>query len=383
MVPQLPNLTAPPGYRPQANDTSLEVDLLDFYLLRQRTPTERLRMAAALMQTARQWSLDCLGRQFAHLPPPAFARKLAEVWLQDDCPAHYIPTGSKMTWIQDTTALVAQLHQIFLTVQVPYYVTGGVAAITYGEPRTTRDLDMVISVSRDALGPLAAALEAAGFYVPGVEDVAMGRMHTLQVTQVATISRADFVLADTSEYEQLKFARRRLIPLPHGPEVYVAAPEDIVVSKLRWGQTSQSEKQWRDVLGILKTQQDDLDYDYMHVWAASFNLSQQLEQAILAAGVRPIADQQWAMAIYPVVIRAFAIAHSRGRTSRPSPTQEIADGHHYTLVKSSTAQTLTIMSKLDDRDIAQFALSGTVLSASPSGQDRRQWQAIAQRVAAS
>ncbi|TVP68609.1 MAG: hypothetical protein EA342_05285 [Leptolyngbya sp. LCM1.Bin17] len=383
MVTQLPKLSAPPGYRPQANDTSLEADLLDFYLLRQRTPTERLSMAAALMQSARQWSLDCLGRQFSHLPPPAFARKLAEVWLQDDCPAHYIPTGSKMTWIQDATALVAQLHHLFLTVQVPYYVTGGVAAITYGEPRTTRDLDMVISVSRQALGPLVAALEAADFYVPGVEDVAMGRMHTLQVTQVATISRANLVLADTSEYEQLKFERRHLIPLPNGPEVYLASPEDIVISKLRWGQTSQSEKQWRDVLGILKTQQDALDYEYMHAWAAVFNLSQQLEQVILAAGVSAIADQQWAITIYPVMVRAFAIAQSRGRTSRPRSTLEIADGHHYTLIKAGNDQTLTIMSKLDDRDIAQFTLSGTVLSASPSLQDRRQWQAIAQRVEAS
>lgn len=87
-----------------------------------------------------------------------------------------------MTWIQDSTELAAQLHNIFAAVEIPYYVTGGVAAITYGEPRTTRDLGVVISVPRDALNPLVAALEAAGFYVPGVEDAASGRMRTLQVT---------------------------------------------------------------------------------------------------------------------------------------------------------------------------------------------------------
>jgi acetolactate synthase small subunit len=91
-------------------------------------------------------------------------------------------------------------------------------------------------------------------------------MRTLQVTQVATISRADLVLADDNEYEQLKFQRRRLIPWPDGSEVYLISPEDVVVNKLRWGQQSQSDKQWRDVLSVLKTQQDSLDYEYMHRW---------------------------------------------------------------------------------------------------------------------
>ncbi|PSN13633.1 hypothetical protein C7271_22370 [filamentous cyanobacterium CCP5] len=377
MAIQVPKFSIPKGYRPQAEDTSLEADLLDFYLLRQRTPTERLSMAAALMQSARKLSLHCLSRQFADLSPQDFSRKLAETWLQEDCPPTYIPTGSEMTWIQDSTELAAQLHSVFTTVEVPYYVTGGVAAITYGEPRTTRDLDVVVSIPRDALTPLVTALEAAGFYVPGVEDAATGRMRALQVTQIATISRADLVLADDNDYEQLKFQRRRLIPLPNGTEVYLVSPEDVVVNKLRWGQPSRSEKQWRDVLGVLKTQQEYLDYEYMHRWAAAFDLSGALEQATLESGVRAIADQQWATALYPVITRAFAVAQERGRTTHPSPGMEVADGNRYGLARDSSTQTFTVVAKLDDREIARYDFSGTVLSASPSLQDRREWQAIA------
>jgi hypothetical protein len=183
-----------------------------------------------------------------------------------------------MTWIQDSTELAAQLHAIFAMVNVPYYITRGVAAITYGEPHTTRDLDVVISVPRQTINSLVVALEVADFYVPGVEDAVSGRMRTLQITQVTTISRADLVLAEENEYEQLKFQRRRLITLPNGTQVYLALPEDVVVNKLRWGQQSQSEKQWRDVLGVLKIQQDHLNYNYMHQWAAAFDLSEQLDQ---------------------------------------------------------------------------------------------------------
>ena len=380
MATQVPSLTAPPGYHPQAEDTSLEADLLDFYLLRQRTSTDRLLIAASLMQGARKLSLHCLSRQFSHLSPQAFARKLAETWLQEDCPNNYIPTGSEMTWIQDSTQLATQLHIIFEAVGITYYVTGGVAAITYGEPRTTRDLDVVISVPRDALTPLVNALETAGFYVPGVEDVAVGRMRTLQVTHMETISRADLVLADDNSYERLKFQRRRQLPLPNETVVYIVAPEDVVVNKLRWGQRSQSDKQWRDVLGVLKTQQGDLDYEYMHRWAAAFDLSEVLEQATLAAGVRAIADQQWAQALYPLISRALELAHSRNRVANPSPEIEIADGNCYRIVRDAVQQTLTVIAKIDDRAIAQYSLQGAVTSASPSLHDRRQWQAIAQRI---
>lgn len=91
-------------------------------------------MAASLMQNARRLSLHCLEQQFSYLTPEAVARKIAEAWLQEDCPPNYIPTGSQMTWIQDSTDLAAQLHSLFTRIEVAYYVTGGFAAITYGEP---------------------------------------------------------------------------------------------------------------------------------------------------------------------------------------------------------------------------------------------------------
>ena len=148
----IPKLSAPPGYRPQAEDTTVETDLLDFYLLRQRTGSERLCMAASLMQNARRLSLHCLQQQFSKpVAPRLLPAKLPKPGCKKIGPPNYIPTGSQMTWIQDSTELAAQLHSIFTAVGLLTNVTGGVAAITYGEPRTTRDLDIVLAVPRDAL----------------------------------------------------------------------------------------------------------------------------------------------------------------------------------------------------------------------------------------
>ncbi|MEO1209543.1 MAG: hypothetical protein AAFX78_08375 [Cyanobacteria bacterium J06638_20] len=380
MATPIPLLSPPPGYRPQAEDTGLDTDLLCFYLLRQKTVVERLQMGAQLTRSARQFSLNCFHQRFAHLNAQQFARKIAEAWLQEHCPPDYVPGGSEVAWIQDSIQLAVNLHQIFVTEDIPYYVTGGVAAIAYGESRTTQDLDVVLFIAREVIPSLATALEQAGFYVPGVEDVVTGRMTTRQVTQVNTISRADLVITDDNEYEQLKLGRRQSYQLTDETAIYLISPEDLVVSKLQWGQQNQSQKQWRDVLGILKAQQESLDYEEMHRWAATFDLVARLEQATLEAGVRAIADQQWATATYATMIRAFAIAQERNRTTQPSPNIEVADGHRYRLKRDSLAETFTVMAKLDERAIAQYDSYGNCLNAAPSRQDRQQWQAIAQRI---
>ncbi len=385
VVANLPTFNVPDGYRPQADDTSLETDLLVFHLLHNQTVAERLQMGAQLTRSARQFSLTCFRQRFSHLDPTQFARKIAEAWLQKHCPPDYIPGGSAVSWIQDSIQLAQALHRIFMAAGIPYYVTGGVAAIAYGEARTTQDLDVVLQVSRDAVPSLAQALEQAGFYVPGVDAVVAGQMQILQITQINTISRADLIVAAVNPYEALKFARRQAYSMTEGNPteddlIYLASPEDLVVNKLRWGQRSQSQKQWRDVLGILKTQQGALDYNYMHQWAAEFDLSIQLEQVTLEAGVRPIADQQWAIATYPIIRRAFAIAQQRGRTTQPQPGLEVADGHHYTLIQNTHIPSLQVITKIDDRPVAQFDAQGNAIAAHPAQQDRRNWQAIAQRI---
>jgi hypothetical protein len=289
---QIPKLVAPLGYRSQAEDTTIETDLLQFYLLRQYSPQQRLIMAASLMRSARQFSINCFRRRFSHLTPQQFARKIAEAWLQEYCPPQYVPTGSEMTWIQDSIQLASQLHLIFIQQDIPYFVTGGVAAIAYGESRTTQDLDVVLAISLQDIPRLATALETAGFYVLGVEDAVSQRMRTLQITQIETISRADLVIAEMDEFDRSKFERRQPYPLPDGTEIYLASPEDLILNKLRWGQRSQSQKQWRDVVGILKTQQEALDFEYLDQWATRLELLDLTHQAIQEAGVEAIAQTQ-------------------------------------------------------------------------------------------
>ncbi|MEN8446603.1 MAG: hypothetical protein ABG776_16500, partial [Cyanobacteria bacterium J06555_13] len=94
-----------------------------------------------------------------------------------------------------------------------------------------------------------------------------------------TVLQADLMLSGTAEYDRIKFQRRRL-----ENELYFISPEDIVLSKLNWRKTSQSEKQWRDVLGVLKVQSEHLNLEYLREWAHRLELSDDLALACQEAG---------------------------------------------------------------------------------------------------
>ncbi|MEQ9669835.1 hypothetical protein [Coleofasciculus sp. G2-EDA-02] len=239
-------------------------------------------MAASLTKSARKLSLCSLSQQFAHLSPTQFAQKIARAWLQEHCPANYIPTIKSEMWIQDSAQLAVKLHPIFTALSIPYYITGGIAAIAYGEPRTTQDLDLVIGISPTDIDRLTDALSECSFSVPSV--VKLGRMKILQITDMESISRADLLITGTEEFDRLKFDRRRVIEF-EDTRLYFASPEDVILSKLRWRKSSGSEKQWRDVLGVLKVQGEQLDFDYLWEWAENLGLTLDLDRAFTEAGL--------------------------------------------------------------------------------------------------
>lgn len=65
------------------------------------------------------------------------------------------------------------------------------------------------------------------------------------------------------------------------------SPEDIILHKLIWYEMGGrvSERQWLDVLGVLKVQSTDLDAAYLRKWAAKLRVAALLAQAWDEAGL--------------------------------------------------------------------------------------------------
>ena len=274
-----------PGYQSQSPDTTPQVDMLGFKLLQKRSPSQRLAMGYQMNQNARIFSLSCFRQRFSNLSERQLAQKLATAWLGESHFPYSITTQNQMNWTQDSIALAGRLHLIFESLNIPYYITGGVAAIAYGEVRTTRDVNIVIFIQPQDVTTLVTELENIGFYVPGVEDIIEGRMRILQVTDIETISRADLILATGNTFEQIQFERRQQYEIPGGIQVNLASPEDIIISKLQWRSQTQSDKQWRDILGILKVQGESLDFNYLNDWSNRLGFTQDLQQARTEAGL--------------------------------------------------------------------------------------------------
>ena len=94
----------------------------------------------------------------------------------------------------------------------------------------------------------------------------------------------DVFIAKPRRFDQMQLRRRRLEVVSTEPErrAYVATAEDIVLAKLEWYRQGGevSDRQWRDILGVLKVQAGRLDLDYLQKWAAELNVADLLQRAL-------------------------------------------------------------------------------------------------------
>jgi hypothetical protein len=264
-------------YQPQAPDTCIEADRFLFQRLRQQSVSQRIAYVA---QHTRSLNTLCLSGIKRRHPQASWAQIREQFALAKlrTLPAGLTLLGEDETmWVQDSITLAQELDRIFAEHQILYYVTGGVAASTHGEPRSTLDLDFVVQISSRDVAELAAILTQQGFYCPdsAIEEVQQGLRNSFQATHQVSIASVDIYLSDGSDFAASQMSRRLWIDAGF----YVSSAEDTVLQKLRWRQTSQSEKQWRDVLGILKLQQTYLDDAYLDIWAARLGLGADIAAA--------------------------------------------------------------------------------------------------------
>jgi len=152
-------------------------------------------------------------------------------------------------------------------------IVGSFASTFHGEPRTTRDIDLVVKAGPEEVDRFIASLPESKWYADAdAARNALERRSMFNVIDLETGWKVDLIFLKRGAFAESEFSRRLATNLL-GTGVFVASAEDTILSKLAWARESGSERQLRDVAGIVASCGDALDAAYIEHWAEELDVS--------------------------------------------------------------------------------------------------------------
>jgi hypothetical protein len=165
----------------------------------------------------------------------------------------------------DISELLRYVAGVLERLGIPYFVTGSVATIFFGEPRLTNDIDIVIDLPPNRIPALCAAFPGEFYLSEEAVRRAVSRRGQFNVIHPTSGLKVDLIVTSGSAFDRSRFFRvRRLTP----------SPEDVILKKLEFYQEGGSDKHLRDIASILKVSGETLDRTYIAEWADRLGLAE-------------------------------------------------------------------------------------------------------------
>ena len=161
--------------------------------------------------------------------------------------------------------------------QIPYAIVGSFASGAWGEPRMTRDIDVVLRLDPQGIENFCSIFSDDQFTLSRVAiEEAVSLHRPFNVIHLDSGNKVDFIVigdgVDNGDWNDLQLSRRIEIELAEGITGYVAAPEDVILGKLIYFKDGGSDKHLRDIAGILKISDEMVDRDYITKHARQFQV---------------------------------------------------------------------------------------------------------------
>ena len=161
---------------------------------------------------------------------------------------------------------------------VPHMIAGSFASTFHGLSRTTVDIDVVIDPNPSSLSFLLNLLAEQGFYVSEANARAAFRLRTqFNVIHMAHVWKVDLIIRKERPFSYTEFNRREAATILE-VDTFVASAEDTILAKLEWSKESDSERQRRDIEGIIQIKGHGLDRGYLERWSKELGVSDALSR---------------------------------------------------------------------------------------------------------
>jgi len=191
--------------------------------------------------------------------------------------------------VPDILAAITPIVEALEEFGIPYHIGGSVASSLYGLPRLTIDADLVADIRMEHVRPLVRQLETDYYIDEDMIRDAIRRQSSFNVIHQDTILKVDIFIPKSRLFDQEELYRVQQEVLLEGTRPFnVASPEGTILNKLEWYRMGGevSDRQWNDILGVLKVQGTSLDMAYLQRWAANLNVTDLLERALVDAGLK-------------------------------------------------------------------------------------------------
>ncbi len=181
-------------------------------------------------------------------------------------------------------AVIRKLTDVLDDLQIEYAIGGSIASSLYGTVRFTQDADITVKEFRGVAQKLYERLKDEFYLSREAMLGALDSCGSFNAVHLETSFKIDMFIQGQSEFDKQFLARCKRLSLSDSEEktFCVVSPEDVVLLKLRWyaGSDCVSDRQWQDILGVLKVQAESVDFKYMKKWSRELGVDQLLQRAI-------------------------------------------------------------------------------------------------------
>jgi hypothetical protein len=272
-----------------SRDTAADVENLQVALWQRMPPEAKLASAAGATDAVLALAAAGVRSRAPSATPREHFRALAVLKLGPAIvTSAYGDTGGVQAMASINPFQVALLvSRVLEDCGLRYVLGGSLASSVSGEPRSTLDIDVMVDLSLAAIEGLVAAL-GSDFYADAAALArAVRTRSSANIVHLPSATKVDFFIMGATAIEPRQMERRRTVTVATGEageaaQLYVYTPEDILLQKLRWYRLGGevSDRQWRDVLGIVAVQGERLDLEYLRTSAAEIDILDLLERAV-------------------------------------------------------------------------------------------------------